>query len=78
MYMYSNMYIHVHITCICMYLCRWDLQRARAILEHEELLKKYNKKSGLEQMPEKKKDKMTSFLPKLEEGLSLVFLNLLV
>ena len=49
---------------------RWDLQRARALLEHEELLKKYNKKSGGDQLQqqEKKKDKVTSLLPKIEEG----------
>lgn len=54
-----------------MYACiyRWDLQRARALLEHEELLKKYNKKSGAaEPATEKKKEKVVTFLSKLEDG----------
>lgn len=53
-------------------VCRWDLQRARALLEHQELLKKYNKKSGgAEPMAEKKKEKVVSFLSKLEDGMKL-------
>ena len=52
--------------------CRWDLQRARALLEHEELLKKYNKKCGVDQLQqEKKKDRVTSLLPKIEEGMCM-------
>jgi hypothetical protein len=44
------------------------LQRARALLEHQELLKKYNKKGGgTEPVVEKKKEKIVSFLSKLED-----------
>lgn len=54
-----------------MYACfyRWDLQRARTLLEHQELLKKYNKKSGAaETAAEKKKEKVVTFVSKLEDG----------
>ena len=48
------------------------MQRARALLEHQELLKKYNKKGGgSESGAEKKKEKIASFLPKLEDSRSL-------
>ena len=57
---------------MCLSLCRWDLQRARALLEHQELLKKYNKKGGgTEPVVEKKKEKIVSFLSKLEDSRSL-------
>ena len=56
-------YIHVYL-----YVCRWDLQRARALLEHQELLKKYNKKSGGGEQVQEKKDKTASLLPKLEDS----------
>lgn len=59
---YSHMYVHA-----CLY--RWDLQRARTLLEHQELLKKYNKKSGAaETVTEKKKEKVVTFSSKLEDG----------
>lgn len=55
--------------------CRWDLQRARALLEHEELLKKYNKKCGVDQLQQdKKKDRVTSLLPKIEEGTHTMYM----
>lgn len=47
---------------------RWDVQRTRAIRNHEELLRKYNQKGGGDRL-EKKKEKMTTFLPKLSEGI---------
>ena len=73
------MYVHVYLVCSslwCIHVytctCRWDLQRARALLEHQELLKKYNKKGGgSEPVAEKKKEKIVSFLPKLEDSKSL-------
>lgn len=78
MYMYTCTFMFVLVTdplCGCMQspifyvLYRWDLQRARTILEHQELLKKYNKKSGAaEPVTEKKKEKIVSFLSKLEDG----------
>ena len=58
--------------CTGWYICslyRWDLQRARALLEHQELLKKYNKKSGGAESAAEKKDKIVSFLPKLDESM---------
>lgn len=61
-------------TVTCMYMAclyRWDLQRARTLLEHQELLKKYNKKSGAaETVTEKKKEKVVTFSSKLEDGRS--------
>ena len=52
---------------ILLVICRWDVQRTRAIRNHEELLRKYNQKGGGDRL-EKKKEKMTTFLPKLSEG----------
>jgi len=48
---------------------RWDLQRIRARREHEELLRKYMLKSGGNQTQgkDKKKDKLSTFIPKPEE-----------
>lgn len=51
----------------CSTTYRWDLQRLRAIREHEELLRKYKMKSGQAQAKEKKREKLTTFEPKLYE-----------
>ena len=45
---------------------RWDIQRARALREHEELLRKYRMKAG--QSQEKKKEKVTTLLPTMSES----------
>ncbi len=45
---------------------RWDIQRARALREHEELLRKYRMKAG--QSQEKKKEKVTTLLPNMSES----------
>ncbi len=58
--------------CVCVCVCRWDMQRARSLWNYEELKKKYELKSG--EKPEKKKERMTSFLPKLGEGIDFFFL----
>jgi hypothetical protein len=47
---------------------RWDLQRTRSLLEHQELLKKYNKKSGMAEPTEERNDRITSLIPKLEDS----------
>ncbi len=47
------------------------MQRARSLWNYEELKKKYELKSG--EKPEKKKERMTSFLPKLSEGIDFFF-----
>jgi hypothetical protein len=44
------------------------MQRARALRNHEDLLRKYNQKGGGGDKPEKKKEKTTTFAPKLSEG----------
>ena len=58
-----------------MSLARWDLQRARAIREHEELLRKYKLKGGggggggappAQGKEKKKEQKVVSFSSKLE------------
>jgi len=42
------------------------MQRARSLWNYEELKKKYEQKSG--ERPEKKKERLVSFIPKLSEG----------
>lgn len=56
--------------CLCPFLpCRWDLQRLRQRREHEELLRKYQLKTGAQASKDKKKEeKPSSFLPKPEDG----------
>lgn len=49
---------------------RWDMQRSRALKEHQDLLQKYMMKSGGGgggQVKEKKKERLTTFAPKLEQ-----------
>ena len=48
---------------------RWDLQRSRALKEHQDLLQKYLMKGGGggALVKEKKKEKLTTFAPKLEQ-----------
>ena len=52
------------------------MQRARAQRNHEELLRKYNQKGGGGEKPEKKKEKIVTFMPKFSEG--NIFMKLLV
>lgn len=47
---------------------RWDAQRIREQLQHEQLLKRYMQKESGGQIQDKKKEKLTTFQPKLEEG----------
>ena len=49
---------------------RWDLQRARALLEHQQLLDKYNKKGSgaLMESTVEKKDKIVTFSSKPEDS----------
>ncbi len=49
---------------------RWDIQRARSLREHEELLRKYKLKgaSGQGQKERKAKEKVATFESKLYEG----------
>ena len=42
------------------------MQRARSLWNYEELKKKYEQKSG--DKPEKKKERLVTFIPKLSEG----------
>lgn len=54
-------------------MIRWDLQRSRRLKEHQDLLQKYLLKSGGGggQVKEKK-EKITTFEPKLEQCQFLV------
>ena len=54
------------ILCSLWFTFRWDIQRARALREHEELLRKYRMKAG--QSQEKKKEKVTTLLPNMSES----------
>ena len=50
---------------------RWDIQRARTLREHHELLRKYNMKGGGgEKVPEKRESdtSLSSFIPELRES----------
>ena len=69
--------MHVRGVCVCVptshqhypYSPRWDMQRARTLREHHELLRKYNMKSG-EKAGEKRENEkpLTTFIPDLSEG----------
>ncbi|XP_011403324.1 PREDICTED: male-specific lethal 1 homolog [Amphimedon queenslandica] len=52
---------------------RWDAQRLREQYQHNQLMKRYMQKEGMPQTQEKKKEKLTSLQPKLEdlEGIEL-------
>ena len=50
------------------WLYRWDAQRIREQFQHEQLLKRYMQKESGGQVQDKKKEKLTTFQPKLEEG----------
>ena len=45
------------------------MQRTRTLRNHEALLRKYNQKGSGGEKSEKKKEKITTFLPKLSEGI---------
>ena len=63
--------IFISTLLLAHFLYRWDIQRARSLFEHEELLRKYQLKSAGGQTQEKKKEKCTTLLPKVSESKSM-------
>lgn len=61
--------VFISTLLLARFLYRWDIQRARSLFEHEELLRKYQLKSAGGQTQEKKKEKCTTLLPKVSESM---------
>ena len=67
------MHMRVRV-CVCSHVIntiptRWDMQRARTLREHHELLRKYNMKSGEKGGEKRENEKpLTTFIPDLSEG----------
>ena len=49
------------------FIFRWDAQRMRERFHHDHLLKRYMMKEGVGSPQDKKKEKIASFLPKIDE-----------
>ena len=63
----AHAYTHTHHIWTC--IKRWDLQTARNRHHHDELLRKYNQKSGVVvEKPDKRKERLLTFVPPFSEG----------